>query len=267
MCPSDDKHSKLSTLSQDVIAVTKKPAAATPMRTQERRSIPAAQDVFNVPAEPPPPQRPQPQPEAAYRPMPMPVVAVPAAAGSRMAWAAMAMAAIAIGLALYLAGTVTANPAGTAAGADPQIGQVREELAAATVRMQKLEQQLALAATASAKPGLAEGGNALQVSAALRDVQNRLDALANDQEKLAAQLAGIRAQAVAAGNDSKAALQRNEQLATRVTALAETTGKPGAQASTAAVSAEAQAQLKSLNQKTEKMATDIRQLYRLLENR
>lgn len=90
MCPSDDKHSKLSTLSQDVIAVTKKPAAATPMRTQERRAIPPAQDVFNVPAEPPP--RPQPPPEAAYRPVPMPVVAVPAAAGSRMAWVAMAMA-------------------------------------------------------------------------------------------------------------------------------------------------------------------------------
>lgn len=256
MSPSDEKHNKLSTLSQDVIAVSRKQPAAEPPRTQERRAIPSSQDVFHVPAAPAPQHAP------AWRPSPAP--AAPVASGaSRAAWAAVVMAAAAIGIVLYLAGNIAGQPvaAGASLTADPQFGQLRAELQQANARVQKLEQQLG--AADGARPLAVDSANLLQVGAALREVQNRLDSLANEQEKLLAQLAAIRAQAAAAGKDGKEALARTDQLNVRVTALANTRGTAPA----AATGTGTEAQLKALSQKTDKLATDVRQLYRQLESR
>ncbi len=277
MSRSDDKHSKLSTLSQDVIAVGQRPAA-TPLRTQERRGIPPAQDVFKVPAESDAPR------STASTRAHVPTPAAAPAATSPVTWIALTLAVVAVGVALYLASrpavvqpvaapAPVVAPAATpvaatttvpaAAVTDPGLASLREELRKASERVQKLEQQMAAAPVTSASTAAPAAATTLQTSAALREMQNRLDAISNEQQKIAAQIADIRNQVATAGKDAKAAQLRGEQLATRVTALADSSPK----AAPAGGDAGAQAQLKALGQKTDKMATDIRQLYRLLENR
>lgn len=261
MSPTDDKQNRLSTLSQDVIAVTKKPASSrAPEGTQERRAIPPSQDVFNVPvAEPPPPPPPrQQQPAPAYRP-PSPA-AQASSSSSKTVWVALALATIAVGVALYAVRATMANNA--PAPADPQVARLESELKLAKDRVQVLEDKLGAAAADTTKSTDSAGQvSLLQVNASLRQLRNDLDHLSNEQAKLSAQLGDVRGQASAAEKEAKAAQGQAAQASSRADAASRQ-----APAAPAAASADTQAQLKALGQKTDKMATDIRQLYRLLEN-
>lgn len=254
MSPSDDKQNRLSTLSQDVIAVTKKPGATgtVPAVKPQGRSIPAAQDVFNVSSVPPVTQsvpataRP-PVSDTMSMEMPRPTPAV--------VWVAVLLALVSVAVALYAAHIATGKSAPVAV-ADPQVAKLEAELRLANDRVQKLEEKLQGAAADSKQlEGAGTAAGLLQINATLRSLRNDIDQLVNDQARLTAQVA-------AAVKESKAANTQAEQALARVGSVE---SAPKA-APAPAVSSETQAQLKALSQKTDKMANDIRQLYRVLES-
>ena len=258
MSPPDDKQNRLSTLTQDVIAVPKKPASSSRPAdreriaereyVQEKRAVPPTQDVFRVPA--PPPSVPMPSARG--------VPPAPAAGGA--VWAVGAIAVVAIAVAVY-----ALQQAAPAPVADPQIAVLAAELKLANERVQKLEAKLGAAAADAQNISPASQAGLLQISAGLRELRNDLDKVSNEQGRLASQLGEIRGLAGGASKDAKIALSQVDQVGARLATVTEqvgsaprVTGSAGAPAS-----GDVAAQLKGLNQKTDKMAADIRQLYRL----
>lgn len=330
MAVSDDKQNRLSTLSQDVIAVPKKPAAPTrtqespripdPQRTAAQKAIPPSQDVFRVqqpagqdifqtaqvPAQPPPAYAPPPQPPAyappppAYAPPPQgyappgygqpppgyappgygqppPAYAPPqppprptvrqapppagqSAPMSPMAMVTAVVAVLALGVGLYSATRDTG-----ASGADTvAMEQLAQELKKANERVAKLE--LALSAAASDSATSPNQANVLQISAGMRELRDDIDGVANDVAKLTAEIGEVRSLAGSASGQAKVVSSQVDQVAARLSTLNEqiTNLPKGGGGGGGAPSAETQAQIKALSARTEKMATDIRQLYRLV---
>lgn len=329
MAVSDDKQNRLSTLSQDVIAVPKKPAAPTrtqesprvpdPQRTAAQKAIPPSQDVFRVqqpagqdifqtaqvPAQPPPAYAPPPpayappppayapppqgyapppgygqpppgyappgygQPPPAYAPpqppprptvRPAPPPAAPSAPMSAMSMVTAVVAVLALGVGLYSA-TRDAGPA----AADPAaMEKLAQELKQANERVAKLE--LALSAAASDSATSPNQANVLQISAGMRELRDDIDGVANDVAKLNAEIGEVRSLAGSANGQAKVVASQVDQVAARLSTLNEQIANlpKGGGAAGAAPSAETQAQIKALSARTEKMATDIRQLYRLV---
>jgi hypothetical protein len=312
MAVSDDKQNRLSTLSQDVIAVPKKPAApsrapepraAEPRATEktraldprqgtsERKAIPASQDVFRVNAGAEEQdvfvtQRSAPQPPPAYTPPPAysppPVQAQPAYMPPRQPRAARmspaestgptAMTLVTAGIAaLALLVAIYGATRGTEANAaDPAaLEKLTAELRAANERVEKLEMALSAASADAQKMSSPNQGNVLQISAGMRELRNDVDGVANDVAKLSAEIGEIRSVAGAASGQAKVTASQVEQIATRVSTLGQQVAsapRGGAAPATAAApaNAETQAQVKALSARTEKMANDIRQLYRLV---
>jgi len=343
MAVSDDKQNRLSTLSQDVIALPKKAAPtvrpAEPgreaQRTSERKSIPPSQDVFRVPEEqdilavprttpppaappspPPPPTAAQPayapppsypppgygappgygngyppnygqpgygQPpgygqQAGYPPPQPPSYPPPARspvrtarpaspeqpAGSGMGTAGLVIGVLALLVAVYgafIAGDSDAGGADTAA-----IDKLTQELRAANERVAKLELALSAASSDAQKLNSPNQANVLQISAGMRELRDDVDGVANEVAKLTAQLGEIRSVAAAASGQAKLTQSQVEQVSAKVTALgSQVANAPkGGGAAPAAPSAETQAAIKALAARTDKMANDIRQLYRLV---
>lgn len=292
MAVSDDKQNRLSTLSQDVIAVPKKPAASPAPRqpdsprTPERKAVPPSQDVFrsmpfeqDVFAAPPvqtPPPAPRPQPAQPQPPSPSVAVSVPAQARVRpqpaasqgptvspMAMVTAAVAVVALLVAIY--GATRSNDTG---GADAlAVEKLTQELLAANERVAKLEQALSAASTSAQAATTPGQGNVLQISAGMRELRDDVDGVANELAKLATQIAEVRTLAGSGVGQSKLAASQVEQLASRVATLNEQVAnapRGGGNAAAAPVSAETQAQIKALTARTEKMGNDIRQLYRLV---
>lgn len=259
MSPPDDKQNRLSTLTQDVIAVPKKPAPSSSRpaereriaereHVQEKRAVPPTQDVFRVPA--PPPSVPMPSARGA--------APVPAAGGA--IWAVGAIAVVAVAVAVY-----ALQQAAPAPVADPQIAVLAAELKLANERVQKLEAKLGAAAADAQNISPASQAGLLQISAGLRELRNDLDKVSNEQGRLASQLGEIRGLAGGASKDAKIALSQVDQVGARLATVTEQVGSaPRVTGSAGTVaSGDVAAQLKGLNQKTDKMAADIRQLYRL----
>ncbi|MFZ5757757.1 MAG: hypothetical protein ACOY3X_12680 [Pseudomonadota bacterium] len=258
MSSSDDKQNRLSTLTQDVIAVSKKQATpAAPSRGNERarvpekeklpeQRVPPTQDVFRVPAPPPPVPVPSARPAAR------------AAASAGPVWAVAALALAAVVVAVFALLRTPAAPA-----ADPQLALLAVELQAANARVQALEAKLGAAAEETRNMNPSSQAGLLQISAGLRDLRNDLDRLSNEQSKLAAQLGELRTLAGGASRDAKMALSQVDQVGARVATINEQVGSAPRAGAVAAASGDVAAQLKSLSQKTDKMAADIRQLYRL----
>lgn len=260
MSPPDDKQNRLSTLTQDVIAVPKKPAASSSRsaereriaereHVQEKRAVPPTQDVFRVPAPPP------------SVPMPSARGAVPqAAAAGGAIWAVGAIALVAIAVAVY-----ALQQAAPAPVADPQIAVLAAELKLANERVQKLEAKLGAAAADAQNISPGSQAGLLQISAGLRELRNDLDKVSNEQGRLASQVGEIRGLAGGASKDAKIALSQVDQVGARLATVTEQVGSaPRVTGSAGTVaSGDVAAQLKGLNQKTDKMAADIRQLYRL----
>lgn len=265
MAASDDKHNRLSTLSQDVIAVPKKAAAqgapaSVPeppviQRPPERREIPPAQDVFRVPTGYTQAQPALPPPVAAApssQPLPVPLIATGGVAVVALAVAIWALAA---------GGAVSTAPAG------PEAARLAGELAAANERLARLEARLAAPAPAVEAPraGSEPAVNVLQVTAGLRDLRDDLDGLSNRLDALQAQVGEVRTLAGAGSKDAKMAMAQSEQVVARLATINQQLaslpkGATGGAASGAG--GDVQAQLKALTQKTDKLAADIRQLYR-----
>ncbi len=264
MAASDDKQNRLSTLSQDVIAVPKKAVPPpAPARAPEppvvqrppepRREIPPAQDVFRVPsgytqAQPALP----PQVAAAPSPQPVPI--------PLMAAGGVAVLALAVALwALVAGGAVPTTPA------EPEAARLAGELAAANERLAKLEARLAAPAVEAPRAGSEPAVNVLQVTATLRDLRDDLDGLSNRLDALQTQVGEVRTLAGAGSKDAKMAMAQSDQVVARLATINQQLaslpkGATGGAASSAG--GDVQAQLKALTQKTDKLAADIRQLYR-----
>lgn len=262
-----DKQSRLSTLSQDVIAVPRQPAAPAhaerpsrqeaperPAERTDRKAMPSSQDVFKV-SSPEPPAIPTAVPRSARR---------PAARGANSllqeripvaTWVAAGLA----GLALLLAGyAVLSGGAATAHAA--QNAQFEVKLKAAAERIARLEEQLSAASADAEKLDAPGRINTLQLSAGIRSLRNDLDMVANEVASITVQVGEIRTLAAGGSKDAKLALAQIEQVGARVATLNEQLA--GAPRTGTGGGGDAQAQLKSLAQKTDKMAADIRQLYR-----
>lgn len=294
MAVSDDKQQRLSTLSQDVIAVPKKPAGPAsghagerergPDRVPEppapeRKSVPPTQDVFRVaPSQDvfkvtPTPDAPvAPQPTSAGPVVP-PVRAkprvTPAPQPSRGALTPVQLGtAVVAVVALLLAVFSVTRDAGPAAPADSvEIAQLKQELTASNERVAKLEMALSAAASDAQKLGTPGQANVLQISAGMRQLRNDIDVVSNDLARISTEIGELRTLAGSGSGQSKLAMAQVEQLAARFATLKEQVASaPRASAPAAAggaVSADIQAQLKTLSARTEKMGADIRQLYRL----
>lgn len=302
MAVSDDKQNRLSTLSQDVIAVPKKPAASARAperpaeraqeRTQteraqqdvprppERKPIPATQDVFKVSSPTDFPDTRESPSAAAYTaphtaPPPPPVraparqrVAPAAAAPAGLSPVSLATAVVAVLALLVAVYGVTRDAGGIAAVDAPGLEQMAQELKAANDRVAKLE--MALSAAASDTQSLNSPGqaNVLQISAGMRSLRNDVDGVSNELARLTSELGEVRTLAGAGNGQAKIAMSQVEQLASRLATLnAQVANAPratGGAAAAAPANADTQAQLKALSARTEKMAADIRQLYRLV---
>ncbi len=268
--PPNDKQSRLSTLSQDVIAVPRQPAPPAhaerhprqeaperPAERTERKEMPPSQDVFKVSA-PEPPALPAARPRPAKRP---PVRVAGSLLKERIPAATWVAAGVA-GLALLVAGyaALSGGAADAAAAHAAQIAQFEVELKAATERIAGLEEQLSAASADADKLGAPGRINALQLSAGIRSLRNDLDMVSNEVAGIAVQIGEIRTLAAGGSKDAKLALAQIEQVGARVATISEQLA--GAPRAGKGGGGDAQAQWKSLAQKTDKMAADIRQLYR-----
>lgn len=262
-----DKQSRLSTLSQDVIAVPRQPASPAhaekpprqeaPERTaerSERKAMPSSQDVFKVSSPEPPAIPTAAPPRSARRPAARGADSLLKERIPAATWVAAGLA----GLALLLAGYAVLS-GGAAAAPAAQNEQFEVKLKAAAERIAKLEEQLSAASADAEKLDAPGRINTLQLSAGIRSLRNDLDMVANEVASITVQVGEIRTLAAGGAKDAKLALAQIEQVGARVATLNEQlAGAPR----TGTGGGDAQAQMKSLAQKTDKMAADIRQLYR-----
>lgn len=284
MVAPDDKQNRLSTLSQDVIAVPKKPPAKPaapepaakraperpaerpvekpvekPPERVERKEIPASQDVFKVNT--------QSQPALSMPTPASPRAARPAARppGAELPPVTLAIGAAA-GLALLLAAyaVFAGGGGGSSAASDEKVAKLEVELKAANERVAKLEAKLSAASTDAQKLGAPGQGNVLVLSAGIRDLRDDLDMVSNEVAAVSTQVGELRTLAGGSSKDAKMALAQIEQVGARVATLnQQIAGMPrGGGGGGGGGGGDAQAQLKALAQKTDKMAADIRQLYR-----
>lgn len=264
MAVSDDKQNRLSGLSQDVIAVTRK----TP---PDSRALPASRASVQG-AAPPTPVAPRLPTNA--KPVAASTTASPGAALRGAAWGAVMVSVAALLMATYAVRSAGGLPA--ANGQADALVRLDADLKAVTARMALLE----TAARSPAADGGAEKGAAArsttnpQLSTALRIVRNDLDKLTAELAVLttqgSVQNSELRALAGSASKDGKMALTRVDQLSAQLATFTEQVR--GMQRSGAAgggpvaASGDTQAQLQILSRKTDMMAADIRQLYRQIES-
>lgn len=268
MAVSDDKQNRLSGLSQDVIAVTRK----TP---PDSRALPASRASVQG-AAPPTPVAPRPPTNA--KPVAASTTASPGAALRGAAWGAVMVSVAALLMATYAVRSAGGLPA--ANGQADALVRLDADLKAVTARMALLETAVRSPAADGGAEGGAEKGAAArsttnpQLSTALRIVRNDLDKLTAELAVLttqgSVQNSELRALAGSASKDGKMALTRVDQLSAQLATFAEQVR--GMQRSGAAgggpvaASGDTQAQLQILSRKTDMMAADIRQLYRQIES-
>lgn len=279
MAVSDDKKNRLSSLSQDVIAISRAGDAEPPTvaPAPERAappppSMPSGQDMFSSPANPAVDRRPA-------TPAPQPVVRQPAGNGP-LVWVFGTVAVIALALAVIGRGGDAGPSVELAANAEV-MDKLAAELRASNERVAALEAKLSGAAadaatTDAAAAGPQAQGAMIQMGVAIRSLRDDVDKLSNQVGKLSAQVGEVQASTAAAGGNReiKVALAKAEQSAARAVTLAEQAvaaaqrapAPAPAPAPVAPKSGVDEAQVKALAQKTDKMANDIRQLYRLLES-
>lgn len=252
----DKKQNRLSSLSQDVIAVPKKepPSQSRPEPKPESRAVPAAQDVFRVQGN---------APAAKAAPAPL--------AAGRTEGKGVPPSVIVLGVlvALALLGSVQLfSTTGSLREAVDQGGQatgkLEAQLRAADERIAKLEARLGAADEDTQKMGSGSQASLLQVSASLRGVRDDVENLQQELARLSAQVNEVRPLAGAAQKDARAALGQVDQLSARLGQVSDQAAA-AAKGAKPADGADVQAQLKAVNQKTDKLAGDIRQLYRVLE--
>jgi chromosome segregation ATPase len=171
-----------------------------------------------------------------------------------------AVAGLALLVALYAA--FSAGGGARPAATDEKVAKLEVELKAANERVAKLESRLSAASADAQKLGAPGQVNVLQLSAGIRDLRDSLDMVSNDVAAVTAQVGEVRTLAGGSSKDAKMALAQIEQVGARVATINQQLAGMPRSGGAAAAGGDVQAQLKSLAQKTDKMAADIRQLYR-----
>lgn len=276
MAVSDDKKNRLSFLSQDVIAISRAGDAEPPTvaPAPERAappppSMPSGQDMFSSPAN---------LAEERHPALPSSPLAQQPTGNGPLVWVFGTVAVIALALAVIGRGGDAAPS--TERAVDLQaMDKLAAELRASNERVAALEAKLSGAAadaatTDAAAAGPQAQGAMIQMGVAIRSMRDDVDKLSNQVGKLSAQVGEVQASTAAAGGNReiKVALAKAEQSAARAVTLAEQAVAAAQRAPAPAPAPVApkggvdEAQLKALAQKTDKIANDVRQLYRLLES-
>lgn len=261
MSVPDDKKTRLSGLSQDVIAVPKRvdPAA----RPREESPVAPPRQAAPPPPSPPPTMPPPPR---AAAPGTSRAAAPAATTPSPIVWVFGTVAVIALALA------ITGRQSGPDAAAEADnaalrqsVEQLTAELKASSERVAALEARLAGADADARGAGAAEQGSLLKLGVSVRDVRLGLERLSNEVDQLAGDVKAMKASVASAERNAGGALTQVNQMSARLTSLADQVAAQGKPAPDNRGTAEVESQVKALSQRTDKIASDIRQLYRLLE--
>lgn len=259
MAVDDSKKSRLSSLSQDVIAVPKRVEPQSRAREESPAPKAPVQPQQQAPYVAPPSQPAQP---ARRVPAAEPVSQAP----SPLLWIFATVSVIA--LLVALSGRFDGQAAGQEGAASTQaIERLTAELTASNQRVAALEERLAAADADAQGSGPQAQASVLQLGVAVRGMRNDLDRYTNELDKVTVQVAELRKAVAASGKDAGVKPEQLAALSARVSSLADQVTAVSRAPKTPAGSTEADAQLRLLSQKTDKMANDIRQLYRLLEGR
>ncbi len=270
MAVSDDKQNRLSGLSQDVIAVTRKtPPGSVPAPRSVRRTGEHQASDHGSASTPAVSRLPTGSEKAVAS-----TAALPGPALRGAVWGAVIVSVAALLIATYAITLADGLP--VAGGADT-VARLDADLKAVTARMALLE-AVSHASTADAGAGTGENGAAARTNPQL---STALHAVRNDLDKLTAELAALTVQgsvkngelrvlAGSASKDGKMALARIDQLSAQLATFTEQVRgiqRSGGAGGGSVAAGDSQAQIQALSRKTDMMAADIRQLYRQLENR
>lgn len=277
MAVSDDKQNRLSGLSQDVIAVVKKTseegaASAETVRAGANKKTDKPAQHSHASA-----TRSSGQPRSrsvlpSSRAVAEGAKTQPAVASQRALWAAVLLSVVALLIALYVLwggrpAVVGASVSST--GIAAAIARLDADLQVSTQRIALLEAAMgAMAAGVEEQRDTAvRSGGSPELGMALRGVRLDIERLTKDVAAVTAQGKEATRVVEVASKDSRTALTQVDRLSAQLTTLSGQLQEIQRNNSAAAVSKETAVQLQSLTKKSDMMAADIRQLYRLLESR